>query len=141
MFRSAPSHDGSASKYELRPRSVGAFFRSAPSKRSVPPLPALETTHRPRGLSLAFGAAGNSCVGWLCIQARSWSRVLKRARKFTGPQTEVIEVIVRSYRLDSEQFRSAPRTCPSVRWQAERAGRIIPCCLSSSFGSQGGQPP
>jgi hypothetical protein len=27
------------------------------------------------------------------------------------PLAEVIEVIVRSYRLDSEQFRSAPRTC------------------------------
>jgi hypothetical protein len=34
MFRSAASHDGSASKYELKPRSVGAFFLSAPSKRS-----------------------------------------------------------------------------------------------------------
>jgi len=27
------------------------------------------------------------------------------------PLAEVIEVIVRGYRLDSEQFRSAPRTC------------------------------
>src|SRR6516162_10888382 len=26
MFRSAARHDGSASKYELKPRSVGAFF-------------------------------------------------------------------------------------------------------------------
>jgi len=37
MFRSAASHDGSASKYELKPRSVGAFFcphhLSAPSRR------------------------------------------------------------------------------------------------------------
>ena len=28
-----------------------------------------------------------------------------------NPLGEVIEVIVRTYRLDSEQFRSAPRTC------------------------------
>jgi hypothetical protein len=37
MFRSAASHDGSASKYELKPRSVGAFFcphhLGAPSRR------------------------------------------------------------------------------------------------------------
>jgi hypothetical protein len=56
------------------------------------------------------------------VRGVALQRVLKRARKFSGPQTEVIEVIVRSYRLDSEQFRSAPRTCPSVRWQAELCG-------------------
>src|SRR5262249_28453573 len=44
------------------------FFLSAPSKRSVPPPPALETTHRRRGRSLAFGEARNSCVGWLCFR-------------------------------------------------------------------------
>jgi hypothetical protein len=33
MFRSVASHDGSASKYELKRRSVGAFFLSAPSAR------------------------------------------------------------------------------------------------------------
>jgi len=39
-----------------------------------------------------------------------------------NPLAEIIEVIVRGYRLDSEQFRSAPRTCRplcgrlSVRW-------------------------
>jgi hypothetical protein len=59
MFRSAASHDGSASKYELKPRSVGAFFCPHLSRRSVPPLPALEATPRRRGLSLAFGQAGN----------------------------------------------------------------------------------
>jgi hypothetical protein len=66
MFRSAASHDGSASKYELKPRSVGAFFCPHHLSAHVPPLPALETTHRRRGLSLALGEAGNSCVGWLC---------------------------------------------------------------------------
>jgi len=28
-----------------------------------------------------------------------------------NPLAEIIEIIVRGYRLDSEQFRSAPRTC------------------------------
>src|SRR5215831_16388389 len=94
MFRSAASRDGSASKYELKPRSVGAFFcphhLSAPSRRC-------QHLRQRRGAGAsASREAGNSCVGWLCIQARSWSRVLKRAPKFSGPQTEVIEVIVGS---------------------------------------------
>src|SRR5262249_32933970 len=116
IFRSAASHDGSASKYELKPRSVGAFFLSAPSKRSIPPLPALETTHR-RGLSLAFGEAGNSCVGWLCIQTRSWSRVLKRAGKFSDPQTffhtaKLTDLFVASSR---QGCRSRGNFCPHFR--------------------------
>src|ERR1700758_3877730 len=74
MFRSAASHDGSASKYELKPRSVGAFF--APHHLSAPSRRCQHLRQRTgEGLSLAFGEAGNSCVGWLCIQARSWSRV------------------------------------------------------------------
>jgi hypothetical protein len=86
MFRSAASHDGSASKYELKPRSVGAFFcphhLGAPSRRC-------QHLRQRTGAaaSASLWAKRKSCVGWPCIQARSWSRVLKPARKLTGPQT------------------------------------------------------
>ena len=41
-----------------------------------------------------------------------------KAPALPNPLAEVIEVIVRSYRLDSEQFRSTPRTCPRPLRQA-----------------------
>jgi hypothetical protein len=120
MFRSAASHDGWASKYELKPRSVGAFF--GPRHLSSSSRRCQHLRQRVgRGLSLAFGEAGNSCVGWFCIQARSWSRVLKPARKFSGPQTffhtaKLTDLFVASSRLGCDHagifcghFRSVHR--------------------------------
>ena len=51
-----------------------------------------------------------------------------RPQNLHVPLAEVIEVIVRSYRLNSEQFRSAPRTCWPLcgRLSVREAGRLVP---------------
>jgi hypothetical protein len=62
----------------------------------------------------------------LSLAAQTWSPSNEAARsvKREGPAAP---------RLDSEHFRFVPRTCPSVRWQAKRAGSHA--CYLSSFAT------
>jgi hypothetical protein len=89
MFRSAASHDGSASKYELKPRSVGAFF--CPHHLSAPSRRCQHLRQRTGAGASASREAGNSCVGWLAgaagtlaTSSRAHARIRPRIHRRQG---------------------------------------------------------
>src|SRR6516225_6848331 len=74
----------------------------------------LSTLMADQCLSPASSNKNPDHAGIFCPRFRSMHHQIgrpMRPQNLHVPLAEVIEVIVRSYRLDSEQFRSAPRTC------------------------------